>query len=123
MNDVCFPEDIARKKAVEELKDMEKLPYRKMFEEIIQTDLGSKLGTSEFGSTYDELRTKYGVDLDFMELLQKIGEHTYAMSGIFVCPCCKGEKIHIRFVREKGEAPYEESYDCSTCRGTGKLIS
>lgn len=128
----CLSHDIAIERAKNQLKQLVNSPntqlvneytalVQKEFAVIEQFVYDSKVPDQDIGALYDALKVKYGIDpatvlssyvSDKMHIIVEAGR------GLNVCPCCRGAKTHSIPVSDSFG---EETYDCQTCNGTGKL--
>lgn len=127
----CLPHDIAIERAKNQLKQLVNSPntqlvneytalVRKEFAIIEQFVYEGKVFDQDAGAFYDALKAKYGID-PATELSSYVSDKMHiiveAGRGLSVCPCCRGAKTHSIPVSDFKE----ETYDCQTCNGTGKL--
>ena len=129
----CLSHDIAIDRAKNQLKQLVNSPntrlvneytalVQKEFAAIEQFVYGDKIPDQDSRAKYDELKAKYGISQDTVlssYVSDKMHIIVEAGRGLNVCPCCKGTKTHT--LPESDSSPKEETYDCQTCSGTGKL--
>ena len=128
----CLSHDIAIERAKNQLKQLVNSPntqlvneytalVQKEFAVIEQFVYDGKVPDQDVGALYDALKTKHGISpntvlssyvSDKMHIIVEAGR------GLNICPCCRGSKSHSI---PTSDGSREETYDCETCNGTGKL--
>jgi len=129
----CLSHDIAIERAKNQLRQLVNSPntqlvneytslVQKEFAAIEQFVYAGKFPDQDIGALYDALKAKYGISpnivlssyvSDKMHIIAEAGR------GLNVCPCCRGTKTHT--ISESDFSSKEETYDCETCSGTGRL--
>jgi len=128
----CLSHDIAIQRAKNELKELVGSPNTQLVNEytslvqkeyaaIEQFVYNNKVPHEDAGELYDALKTKYGIDPN-IELGGYVSDkmHVIVEAGrrLNMCPCCGGAKTH---TISESDSSSEDTYDCETCSGTGKL--
>ena len=128
----CLSHDIAIERAKNQLKQLVSSPntqlvdeytglVRKEFTAIEKFVYDNEVPHENMGELYDALKAKYGIDSS-TELNSYVSDkmHIIVEAGrkLNTCPCCNGAKTH-RI--PEGSYSSEETYNCQTCKGTGKL--
>jgi hypothetical protein len=134
----CLSHDIAIERAKNQLKQLVSSPntqlvneytalIRKEFAAIEEFIYENKISHQDMGELYDALKAKYGID-PTTELSSYVSDklHIIVEAGreLNTCPCCVGAKRHTipeRISADSNKLYDEETYDCETCGGTGKL--
>jgi hypothetical protein len=129
----CLSHDIAIERAKNQLKQLVNSPntqlvneytalVQKEFAVIEQFIYGDKVPDQDIGALYDALKTKYGISPN-IELSSYVSDKMHiiveAARELNICPCCRGTKTHN--IPASNLSSKEETYECETCSGTGRL--
>lgn len=129
----CLSHDIAIERAKNQLKQLINAPNTQLVNEytaLVQREFATieqfvyedKVPDQDTAALFDALKAKYGISPD-VALSSYVSDkmHIIVEAGkeLNVCPCCRGTKIHT--IPASDFSSNEETYDCETCSGTGKL--
>ena len=129
----CLSHDIAIQRAKNQLRQLINSPNTQLVNEytsLVQREFATieqfvyedKVPDHDTAALFDALKAKYGISPDVV-LSRYVSDkmHTIVEAGreLNECPCCRGTKIHS--IQASDFSSKEETYDCETCNGTGKL--
>ena len=128
----CLSHDIAVERAKNQLKQLVNSPNTQLVEEytaLVREEFAviekfvydSVVPHKNIAELYDALKAKYGID-PAIDLSRYVSDklHIIVEAGrnLNACPCCNGVKTH---TIPEGRNSSKETYNCQTCKGTGKL--